>query len=175
MKKYPSEHRAIVNHLLDGKFVIYPNQLFIVAQEFEDEYREFFNESYGFDFNLDSELMYLTSNEVMEKRTRDFTLFLAVLCRELDYSGKNFRDTIELGTFNIPETEELLRQSPKWEILEKTTVADFSGFIDTWHKKNVLKRTSDVFKFTKAVKVFFEFAVNVAKAKLKDDGDSEKK
>jgi hypothetical protein len=168
MKRYPSEHKEVVSHLLDGKFVIYPSPLFMAGQQLEDDYREFFKESYGFDFVLDSELMYLTSNDVMEKRTRDFTLFLAVLCRELDYSGKNFRDTIELGTFDCAETEELLRHSPKWEILEKTTVADFEGFIDVWHKRNVLKRSGESFKFTKAIKVFFEFAVNVANAKLRE-------
>jgi hypothetical protein len=88
--------------------------------------------------------------------------------RELDYSGRNFRDAIELTSFDISETEQLLKQSSKWEILEKTSVNDFESFINVWHKKNVLKRTGNQFKFTKAVKLFFEFAVNVANAKLKE-------
>jgi hypothetical protein len=92
-----------------------------------------------------------------------------MLCRELDYSGKNFKDTIELGSFDISETEQLLKQSSKWEILEKTSVANFESFIDTWQKKNVLKRTGNQFKFTKAVKLFFEFAVNIANSKLKEE------
>jgi len=91
-----------------------------------------------------------------------------MLCRELDYSGKNFRDSIELATFDIADTEKLLRQSSKWEILEKTSIAEFDKFIGTWHTKNVLNRTGNQFKFTKAVKLFFEFAVNVANAKLKE-------
>ena len=142
--------------------------MFAVIQTQEDEYKEFFKESYGFELNIDSEFAYLSSNEVTEKRTRDFTLFLAMLCRELDYSGKNFRDSIELATFDISDTEKLLRQSSKWEILEKTSIAEFDKFIGTWHTKNVLKRTGNQFKFTKAVKLFFEFAVNVANAKLKE-------
>ena len=168
MRNYPIEHKEIVSQLLDGRFIIYPNPTFAVIQSQEDEYKEFFKESYGFDLNVDSEFAYLSSNEVTEKRTRDFTLFLAMLCRELDYSGKNFRDSIELATFDIADTEKLLKQSSKWEILEKTSIADFDKFIGTWHTKNVLKRTGNQFKFTKAVKLFFEFAVNVANAKLKE-------
>jgi hypothetical protein len=168
MRSYPNEHKEIVSQLLDGRFIIYPNPMFAVIQAQEDEYKEFFKESYGFDLNIDSEFAYLSSNEVTEKRTRDFTLFLAMLCRELDYSGKNFRDSIELATFDIADTEKLLRQSSKWEILEKTSIAEFEKFIGTWHTKNVLKRSGNQFKFTKAVKLFFEFAVNVANAKLKE-------
>jgi len=168
MRSYPSEHKEIVSQLLDGRVIIYPNPIFAVIQTQDDEYIEFFKESYGFELNIDSEFAYLSSNEVTEKRTRDFTLFLAMLCRELDYSGKNFRDSIELATFEIVDTEKLLKQSSKWEIIEKTSVANFESFIDTWHKKNVLKRTGNQFKFTKAVKLFFEFAVNVANAKLKE-------
>ena len=169
MKSYPSEHKEIVGNLLDGMFIIYPSPMFTAIHAQEDDYREFFKESYGFELNMDSEIAYLSSNEVKEKRTRDFTLFLAILCRELDYSGQNFRDSVELRSFDISETEQLLKQSSKWEILEKTSVADFENFIGIWHKKNVLKRISNHhFKFTKAVKVFFEFAVNVANAKLKE-------
>ena len=168
MKSYPSEHKEIVSQLLDGRFIIYPNPIFAVIQTQEDDYKEFFKESYSFELNIDSEFAYLSSNEVTEKRTRDFTLFLAMLCRELDYSGKNFRDSIELAIFDIVDTEKLLKQSSKWEIIEKTSVANFDSFIETWHKKNVLKRTGNQFKFTKAVKLFFEFAVNVANAKLKE-------
>ncbi|MBI5539039.1 MAG: hypothetical protein HY951_03205 [Bacteroidia bacterium] len=168
MRSYPSDHKEIVSNLLDGRFIIYPNPLFGTIQTQDDEYKEFFKESYGFELCIDSEFAYLSSKEVTEKRTRDFTLFLAMLCRELDYSGKNFRDLIELATFDIIETEQLLKQSSRWDILEKTSVANFDTFIDTWHKKNVLKRTGSQFKFTKAVKLFFEFAVNVANAKLKE-------
>jgi len=173
MKNYPIEHREVVSNLLDGRFIIYPNPMFGVLQAQDEEYREFFKRSYGFDLNIESDFAYISSNEVTEKRTRDFTLFLAVLCRELDYSGKNFRDTIELGTFNITEVEQLLKQSSKWEILEKTSVSNFDTFIETWHKKNILTKTGNQFKFTKAVKLFFEFAVNVANSKLKEQINNE--
>lgn len=168
MKSYPSEHKEIVNNLLDGRFIIYPNPMFTVIQTMEEDYKTFFQESFGYELNIDAEFVYLSSNEVTEKRTRDFTLFLAILCRELDYSGKNFRDSIELATFDVADVENLLKQSSKWEILEKTSVSNFDSFIDAWHKKNVLKRTGNQFKFTKAVKLFLEFAVNVANAKLKE-------
>jgi len=168
MKSYPADHREITSHLLDGRFIIYPDKLFTIIQNQDDEYKEFFKKSFACDLNLDSEFAYLSSDEITEKRTRDFTLFLAILCRELDYSGQDFRDTIELATFDVVETQQLLKQSSKWEILERTSVSDFDKFINTWHKKNVLKKMGDKFKFTKAVKIFFEFAVNIAQAKLKE-------
>lgn len=169
MKKYSAKHKEIVNNLLDGKFIIYPDTIFLAIQEQDDEYKEFFNESFGYELIIESEYAYLSSSETNEKRTRDFTLFLALLCRELDYNGKNFKDIIESSTFEIEEVEQLLRRSSKWEILEKTSVVNFSDFISTWHKKNLLNRINNQqFKFTKAVKIFFEFAVNVANAKLKE-------
>lgn len=172
MGNYPIDHGEIVSSLLDGKFIIYPSPLFVTIQKEEEFYKEFFKVSHGHDLNVDAEYTYLSSNDVTEKRTRDFVLFLAILCRELDYSGKSFREHIELGNFDIAETEDLLKQSSKWEILEKTSIANFDSFIETWHKKNVLKKTGNQFKFTKAVKLFFEFAVNIANAKLKEDQNS---
>jgi len=170
---YPTEHKQIVSNLLDGKFVIYPNPLFVKTQEQSEDYKEFFSESFGYELKIETEYAYLVSDKNSEKGTRDFVLFLAVLCRELDYSGKNFREQIELGTFDIVETEQLLRQSSKWEILEKTSVANskgsFEGFLNTWSYKNVLTKFDKQFKFTKAVKLFLEFAVNVANAKMKEE------
>jgi hypothetical protein len=90
----------------------------------------------------------------------------------LDYSGKNFRDAIELGSFDISETEQLLKQSSRWEIIEKTSIANFESFIDTWQRRNILKKNGNQFKFTKAVKLFFEFAVNISNAKLKEEINS---
>ena len=101
-------------------------------------------------------------------------MFLAILSRELDYSGKNFRDKIELGSFDINETEELLRQSSKWEILEKTTVSEFDKFIKTWRSKNLIEIDGNKFKFTKAVKLFFTFAMEIAEEKLKEKTNEEK-
>jgi len=171
---YPTEHKQIVSNLLDGKFLIYPNPLFVKIQEQEDDYKEFFLQSFGYELKIETEYTYLISDKKSEKGTRDFVLFLAVLCRELDYSGKNFREQIELGTFNISETEQLLRKSSKWEILEKTSVANsnggFEGFLNFWIYKNVLtKYDNKHLKFTKAVKLFFEFAVNIANAKMKEE------
>lgn len=168
MRNYPTDHKDIVTQLLDGRFIIYPSPLFATIQQQDEEYIEFFRESHGFELHIDSEFAYLSSSDSNERRTRDFTLFLAILCRELDYSGRNFRDAIELSTFDISETEQILRLSSKWEILEKTSVNEFETFINVWHKKNVLKRTGNQFRFTKAIKLFFEFAVNVANAKLRE-------
>ena len=166
---YPIEHKQIVNNLLDGKFLIYPSSLFVKIQEQEDDYKDFFAESFGYELKNETEYAYLVSDKNSEKGTRDFVLFLAVLCREIDYSGKNFKEQIEYGSFDISETEQLLRQSSKWEILEKTSVSDFNKFINAWGGKNVLSKSDNQFKFTRAVKLFFEFAVNIANAKMKEE------
>jgi len=168
MRNYPPKHKDIISQLLDGKFIIYPSSLFTTIQEQEEEYIEFFKQSYGYVLNVESEYTYLSSDDNSEKRTRDFTLFLAILCRELDYSGQSFREKIELGSFDIEETNELLKLSTKWEILEKTTVSEFDKFIKTWNSKNLLEVNGKQFKFTKAVDLFFKFAVNIADEKLKE-------
>ncbi|MFZ4455522.1 MAG: condensin complex protein MksE [Bacteroidales bacterium] len=166
--QYPNEHKKIVSNLLDGKFII-SSHFFDVIKEQEDEYIAFFKNSYGYDLKVEADFAYLTSDEVKETRTRDFVLFLAVLCRELDYSGRNFRDTVEFGSLDISDTFDLLKQSSKWEILEKTTIADFEKFITTWTGKNLLIKSGSQFKFTKAVNVFLSFAVNIANAKMKEE------
>jgi len=168
MQNYPIGHNEIVNNLLEGKFLIYPDRQFIALKNQDEEYIVFFEKSFGYELKIDTEYAYLLSNESKEKRTRDFTLFLALLCRELDYSGKNFRDLVELAPFNIEETEQLLKQSSKWEILEKTSITNFEQFLSDWEKKNVIKRTGNQFRFTKAVKLFLEFAINIAQAKMKE-------
>lgn len=173
MKEYSSEHRKIVSELLDGKFILSPSPLFYTIQELDDDYIEFFLKSFNYKLNIEAEFAYLSSAEVNEKRTRDFTLFLAILSRELDYSGKNFRDKIELGSFDKNETEELLKQSSKWEILEKTSVSDFDSFLKSWKRKNLIIINGSKFKFTKAVKLFFSFAMEIAEEKLKEKTNEE--
>jgi len=166
--KYPSEHQQIVNRLLKGKFIIYPDPLFNIIEKSED-YPDFFKYSFGYELNVEAEFAYLSSEHTTEKGTRDFALFLAILCRELDYSNENFREKVEFGEFDINETHNLLKQSSKWEILQKTSVEDFEGFIKTWSNRNLLKSDKGRFKFTKAVKIFFNYAVNLAEEKLQAD------
>ena len=168
MKEYPSKHKQIVKELMDGKFIIVPNPLFNTIQENEAAYIDFFKKSFGYQLNLEIDFVYLSSDEVNEKRTRDFTLFLAVLSRELDYTENNFKDKINTGYFDIEETKELLQKSSKWEILEKTSVADFDKFVKTWSGKNVLEKDGGRFRFTKAVKLFFRFAMDIYEEKLKE-------
>ncbi len=168
MKEYPKEHKEIVNQLLDGKFILSPSPLFNIINKYDDEYPDFFKHSFGYKLNIETEFAYLSSHDISETRTRDFTLFIAILCRELDYSGNSFREKIEVGSFDINETFELLKLSSKWEILEKTSVADFEKFIKTWNSKNLLQVEGNKFKFTKAVKLFFTFAIEIAEKKLNE-------
>ncbi len=144
-----------------------------IIKGLDDEYLNFFKHSFNFKLNIESDFAYLSSKDINESRIRDFSLFLAILCRELDYSGNSFMEEIEDGAIDIDETLELLKLSSKWEILEKTTVSDFEKFIRTWNSKNLLQVDGNKFKFTKAVKLFFTFAIEIAEEKLKEQKEQQ--
>lgn len=168
MPQYPNEHKTIVKELLDGRFLIYPDMLFMSLQEYRDFYEDFFLNTFDYKLELRTEFAYLTSSATTEKETRDFTIFLALLCRELELEGKKFREQIDFATFRVEETEQLLKNSSKKEVIESTGIKDFRNFLNRWNRKNVISLTGNSFKFTKAVHLFFEFAVNVANEKLKE-------
>lgn len=170
MPQYPNEHKTIVKELLDGRFLIYPDMLFITLQENRDFYEDFFINTFDYKLELRTEFAYLTSSVTTEKETRDFTIFLALLCRELELEGKKFREQIDFATFRVEEIEQLLKNSSKKEVIESTGIKekDFRNFLNRWNRKNVITLTGNSFKFTKAVNLFFEFAVNVANEKLKE-------
>jgi len=48
----------------------------------------------------------------------------------------------------------------------------FDRFIKTWNTKNLLQVDGNKFKFTKAVKLFFTFAIEIAEGKLKEKQES---
>jgi hypothetical protein len=168
MKAYPNEHKEIVKELLDGKFILYSDNLFQIIHDNKDFYEDFFQQS--FDYNLDarSEFIFLTSKVTTERDTRDFTIFLALYCRELELEGKKFREQIELATHNVDDVWQTLNNSTKKEIINSTGIKEWRNFLNRWNRKNVISLTGNSFKFTKAVNLFFEFAVNVANEKMKE-------
>lgn len=167
MKSYLPEHREIVSALLDGKFLLNTDSVFAALTMQQNEYTDFFEQSFGYELVMDTELAYLRSSAVSEKDTRNFTLFLAVLCRELDLIGKDFKQEIASKPFDIIETTSLLKQSSKWEMLERIIGEDLNQFLKPWVRRNVLQRpTTNSFRFTKAIKVFFSFASDIAQSKL---------
>ena len=168
MQTYPSEHKEIVKELLDGKFIIYSDKLFSVIQDNKDFYGDFFWQSFEYNLDVRSEFIFLTSKATTERDTRDFTIFLALLCRELELEGKKFREQIDYATFYVDDVWQTLNNSTKKEIIDSTGIKDFRNFLNRWNRKNVISLAGNSFKFTKAVNLFFEFAVNVANEKLKE-------
>jgi len=169
MLQYPDEHKEIVRALLGGEFLLFPEKLFTIVDLEKDFYIDFFKNTFDFDLEVKSEFAYLISKNTVERDTRDFTIFLAVLCREIELEGKQFREQIDFATFYIEEVEQLLKNSSKIEIINSIELLkDFRRFLNRWNKKNVITLTGNSFKFTKAINLFFEFAVNVANEKLKE-------
>lgn len=169
MPQYPSEHKEIVKALLGGQFLLFPEKLFTIVEREKDFYIDFFKNSFDFNLEIRSEFAFLTSNTTAERETRDFAIFLSILCRELELEGKRFREQIDFATFNIDEIEQLLKNSSKIDIIDSIELLkDFKRFLRRWSNKNVITLTGNSFKFTKAVNLFFEFAVSVSNEKLKE-------
>jgi hypothetical protein len=173
MQAYPSEHKEIVKELLDGKFILYSDKLFSVIQDNKDFYEYFFQQSFEYNLDVRSEFIFLTSKTTTERDTRDFTIFLSLYCRELELEGQKFREQIDFATHCVEDVWKTINNSTKKEIIDNTAIAgtkgiqDFINFLKRWNRKNVINLTGNSFKFTKAVNLFFEFAVNVANEKLK--------
>jgi hypothetical protein len=168
MQIYPIEHKEIVKELLDGKFILYSDKLFSVIQDNIDFYEDFFQQSFEYILDVRNEFIFLTSKATAERDTRDFTIFLALLCRELEIEGKKFREQIDFATFYVEDVWQTLNNSTKKEIIDCTGIRDFRNFLNRWNRKNVINLTGNSFKFTKAINLFFEFAVNIANEKLKE-------
>ena len=113
MPTYPSEHKEIVKELLDGKFILYSDKLFSVIQEndHKDFYEDFFLQSFDYNLEVRSEFIFLTSKATTERETRDFTIFLALFCRELELEGKKFREQIDSATFYVDDVWQTLNNS----------------------------------------------------------------
>jgi hypothetical protein len=167
MQAYPNEHKEIVKELLDGKFILYSDNMFQVIQDNKDFYEDFFYHSFDYNLDVRSEFIFLRSKATTERDTRDFTIFLALLCRELELEGKKFREQIDFATFYVDDVWQTLNNSTKKEIIDSTGIKEWRNFLNRWNRKNVISLTGNSFKFTKAVNLFFEFAVSVANEKLK--------
>ena len=86
----------------------------------------------------------------------------------MELEGKKFREQIDFATFYTEDVWQTLNNSSKKQIIDSTGIKDFRNFLNRWNRKNVIILNGNSFKFTKAVNLFFEFAVNVANEKLKE-------
>ena len=113
--------------------------------------------------------------ETQENESRNFTIFIALLCRELNLSGKSFKDEIEYKTFYVNDVEKLLSSSTKkdlYELVVSSGKQNFSSFLKKWRDRNVIEfknSNQTEFKFTPAIKLFFEYAMQIADSQLKNN------
>jgi hypothetical protein len=171
MQHYPPEHREIVSALLNGQFILYTHPHYAVVEKEADSYRDFFKATFGFDLHLRSEgYIFLSSDEATEKDSRNFLIFLAVLCREMSVSGRDFKEEFDLKKFQVEDVRQLLEKSSKKELVEHIlTDGGITKLLGDWSKRKVVEFTNTQqtqFKFTQAVNLFFEYAMELADVRL---------
>jgi hypothetical protein len=175
MLPFPDSHKEITQQLINGKFILEDDKVFDIIRnaDYREMYVEFFKKTFDYDLIIATEFIYLKSGNSKESLSRDFTIFLALLCRELYKDGKDFKREIETEPFEVAEVEKLLNESSKKEIIEHTTInkAKFIDYLNEWNRRNVIEfvnNDKEKFRFTKAVNLFFNIAKTIAVEKLKD-------
>lgn len=171
MHPYPPEHREIVNLLTNGQFILQTQPHYAVVEQNKESYQAFFKATFGFDLHVRNEgYIFLTSEESSEKDSRNFLIFLAILCRELSINGRDFKGEFDLKKFQVKEVQELLEKSSKRELLEHIlTEGGIPKLLNDWQKRRVVEFTNSQqtqFKFTKAVNLFFEYALEMADSRI---------
>jgi hypothetical protein len=170
----PKYHKQIVNDLMDGKFILSKEKHFETIKEFTSYYENFFNHSFGYELIFKNEYVYIISSETNENLSRDISIFMAILCFELDKEGVNFLDKIEYGDFSIDEIDKYFDNSSYSElILENNQIKNSEArkkLIKNMTSKNIIEKHSDErFSFTPAHKVFIDFAKELALSSQEDN------
>lgn len=178
MLPFPDQHKEITQTLLSGKFILDTDELFPTIIKEKPMYIDFFKKTFDYELAVNSEYIYLKSTNDKDKNTRDFLIFLALLCRELDKEGKDYKEEIDKETFIIEDiTNFLSESSKKKEIIESTSLytkgqIDLLTFLNEWQRRNLIQFVGNSklkFRFTKAVGLFFDYAVLLANEKLNNE------
>lgn len=167
---YPDKHKEIVTSLMDGKFITVEDLLFETIKKKEDFYIEFFENSFGYELIGNHDFYYLVSSETNENTSRDISIFFSILCYELDKDGKNFLEELSYSEFHIDEIIEYFSNSSWSDVIKANKQLNndesIKRHIGTMVKRNIaLKQNNDRYSFTKAHKLFIEFAKDL----IKDD------
>ena len=181
MLPFPNQHKEITQQLLNGKFILQNDELYTPIHKDSIMYADFFNRTFDYELVVTSEYAYLKSTNEKDKNSRDFLIFLALLCRELDKDGKDFKEEIESESFLVEDISTFLSESSKKrEIIENTSIVNNKGeidlvtFLNEWQRRNVIQYVGNnkiKFRFTKAVGLFFDFAAILANQKLKTENN----
>lgn len=169
---YPNKHKQIVTSLMDGRFITIDESYFDIVKENQDFYIEFFDRSFGFELKNTQEFYYLISEETNENTSRDISIFFSIFCYELDKDGKNFMDELGFSDFHIEEIIEYIKNSSWIDIVKSNKQLNDADSIrrlvgSTMVKRNIaIKHSDDKYSFTKAYKLFIDFARELIKSEL---------
>jgi hypothetical protein len=167
---YPDKHKEIVTSLMEGKFITVDDLLFETIKKNEDFYIPFFETSFGFELIGNHDFYYLVSSDTNENTSRDISIFFSILCYELDKDGKNFLEELNYSEFHIDEILEYFKNSSWLDVIKANkqlnTEDSLKRHIGTMIKRNIaVKQSNDRYSFTKAHKLFIDFAKDL----IKDD------
>ena len=167
---YPDKHKEIVTSLMEGKFVTVEDLLFETIKKNEEFYITFFENSFGFELIVNQYFYYLFSNETNENTSRDISIFFSILCYEIDKNGKNFLEELNYSEFHIDEILEYFNNSSWTDVIKANKQLNNDEIlkrqIGTMVKRNIaVKQSNDRYSFTKAHKLFIDFAKDL----IKDD------
>ena len=165
---YPDKHKEIVTSLMEGKFVTVEDLLFETIKKNEEFYITFFENSFGFELIVNQDFYYLVSNETNENTSRDISIFFSILCYELDKNGKNFLEELNYSEFHIDEILEYFNNSSWTDVIKANKQLNNDEIlkrqIGTMVKRNIaVKQSNDRYSFTKAHKLFIDFAKDLIK------------
>ena len=165
---YPDKHKEIVTSLMEGKFITVEDFLFETIKKNEDFYINFFETSFGFEIIGNHDFYYLVSSETNENTSRDISIFFSILCYELDKDGKNFLEELNYSEFHIDEILEYFKNSSWLDVIKANkqlnTDDSLKRHIGTMVKRNIaVKQSNDRYSFTKAHKLFIDFAKDLVK------------
>ena len=166
---YPKYHTLIVEALMGGKFILANDKIFESLKETESFYGSFFKESFKYELKFNQEYAYIVSTETTENLSRDISIFMAILCYELDKDGKNFMDELNYAEFEMDKVDEYFEVSAYKELIKannqiKDSEARRKLIRNGLIRRNIANKTAeDKFVFTPAYKVFINFALELAK------------
>lgn len=166
---YPNKHKQIVTSLMDGRFITIDESYFDILKENQNFYVEFFDKSFGFELKNTQEFYYLISDETNENTSRNISIFFSVLCYELDKDGKNFMDELSFSDFYIDEIIDYINNSAWTDVVRANNQLNDADSIkklvgSTMVKRNIaIKHSDDKYSFTKAYKLFIDFARELIK------------
>jgi len=173
---YPNKHKEIVTSLMDGRFITVDEKIFEIINEQENRtfYVDFFDKSFGFDLKGTHEFYYLISDETKENTSREISIFFSIFCYELDKDGKNFLDELNYSEFSIEEINEYFKNSSWSDVVNASKQLKDGESIrklinSTMLKRNIVtKSINGKYAFTKAYKLFIDYARDLIKEEINE-------